>query len=164
MRQVTKCHLAAYIRAMRVFLVLALAFALVGCGGRAALVVVPSSNRLDWATQLGRAQVVPDPAVVKRVTRAASASGARALDVTVLAVGTRRVAAVTLQSSDPASYMRHGLRRFLAGIDYFQHDTLAFVELVDDHGRFAWTAGRWKNGGMVGSRPGLERYSPIAHF
>jgi len=149
---------------MRIFLLMALALALAGCGGRAAVVIVPSSNRLDWATQLGRAQVVQDPAVVKRVTQAASASGARTLDVAVLAVGTRRIPAVTLQSSDPAAYMQHGLRRFLAGIGYSQHDALAFVELVDDRGRFAWTAARWKNGGMVGSRPDLERYSPIAHF
>jgi threonine dehydrogenase-like Zn-dependent dehydrogenase len=150
---------------MRIFLLAVLAtLALAGCGGRAAPVVVPSNNRLDWATQLGRAQVVPDPAVVKRITQTASASGARTLDVAVLAVGTRRVAAVTLQSSDPASYMQHGLQRFLAGIGYFRHDALAFVQLVDDRGRFAWTAGRWKNGGMVGSRPDLERFSPIGHY
>src|SRR2546423_1303287 len=98
----------------------AVALVLAGCGGHSSIVVVPSSNRLDWATQLGRAQVVSDPALVKRVTQAASASGARALDVTVLKVNTQRAVAITLESSEPASYMQDGLRRFLARSGYFR--------------------------------------------
>jgi hypothetical protein len=149
---------------VRLVVVVVLVLALTGCGGRAAqLVVVPTADRLDWASELGRAQPVPDPALVKRVTAAASDGGARALDVVVLAQGRRRVPVVTLESSDPAAYMKHHLRTFLRRIGYLEPDALAFVELVDDHGRFAWSAGRLRNGGMVHPRPDLDQCSPIGH-
>ncbi len=144
--------------------VVVLAFVLAGCGGSAApLVVVPSGDRLEWVGELGRAQVVSDPALVKRVEAAASASGARALEVVVLAQGRRHVPAVTLESSDPAAYMKHRLRGFLQRIGYLESDAPAFVELVDEHGRFAWSAGRFHDGGMVHPRPDLDQCSPIAH-
>jgi hypothetical protein len=78
---------------------------------------------------------VSDPALARRVRAAASDSGARALDVVVLA------------------YMKHRLRTFLWRIGYLEPDALAFVELVDNHGRFAWSAGRLRNGGMVTRGP-----------
>jgi hypothetical protein len=149
---------------MKALLVAMLAFALAGCGGRAApLVVVPSADRLEWAGELGRAQPVPDPALVKRVEDDASASGARALEVVVLAQGRRRIPVVTLQASDPAAYMKHHLRAFLQRIGYLEPRGLAFVELVDDQGRFAWSAGRFPTGGMVHPRPDLDQCSPIVH-
>lgn len=102
---------------------------------------------------------------MRRIERAASESGARALDVTILVLnaGARRVPAVTLEADNPAAYMKHWLRAFLERIGYFKPDGLAFVELVDTRGKFAWAAGQWQNGGMVGSRPGLDQCSPIAH-
>jgi hypothetical protein len=149
---------------MTLLLVVVLAAALVGCGeGAAPLVVVPSSDRLDWASQLGRADAVQDPELVKRVEDAASATGARALDVAVLAVRGRNVPAVTLQSSDPAAYLKHDLRGFLERVGYFESDGIAFVELVDGRGRFAWSAGRFPGGGMVHPRPDLDQCSPIGH-
>jgi hypothetical protein len=108
---------------------------------------------------------VSDPALVARVRRAAEASGARPLDVSVLVPqdSERHVPVVTLEARDPASYLKHGLRDFLRRIGYFQLEGVAFVEVVDDHGRFAWAAGRWVNGGMVHVRPDLDRCSPISH-
>ena len=37
------------------------------------------------------------------------------------------------------------------------------MELLDEHGRVAWSAGRFPNGGMVHSRPDLDACSPIVH-
>jgi hypothetical protein len=59
--------------------------------------------------------------------------------------------------------MKHHLRTFLRRIGYLEPDALAFVELVDDHGRFAWSAGRVRNGGMVHPRADLDQCSPIVH-
>ncbi len=59
--------------------------------------------------------------------------------------------------------MKHRLRGFLERIDYLEPDGLAFVELVDDHGRFAWSVGHWTNGGMVHSRPDLDQCGPVGH-
>lgn len=140
---------------------------LTGCagGGSHIVIVAPSGDRLDWASQLGTADAVPDQALVRRVKRAARASGALALDVSVLALTAenRHVPVVTLEQSDPASYMKHRLRGFLAQIGYFKPEGVAFVELLDTHGRFAWAAGRWHNGGLVRSRPDLDQCSPIVH-
>jgi len=149
---------------MKGLLVVALAFALAGCGGGGSRVVIVSSgDRLDWASHVGPADSVPDSALVKRVKEAAAASGARVLDVAVLAVGGQLAPAVTLQSSDPAAYMKHHLRGFLQRIGYLESDSVGFVELVDENGRFAWSAGRWDSGGMVHSRPELDQCSPIVH-
>lgn len=105
-----------------------------------------------------------DPALTLRVERAAGASGARLTEVTVLALRDgRRATAVTLEADDPASYMKHRLRDFLDRIEYFEPRRLAFVELLDEHGRFAWSAGRFRNGGMVHPRPDLDQCSPIFH-
>jgi len=148
---------------MTYLVVLWLVLALAGCGG-GARVLVPSGDRLAWAGELGSSTPVSDPALVRRVERAAKASGARALDVTVLALsGDRRVPVVTLESAEPASYMKHHLRGFLEGIGYFEPQSLAFVELLDEYGRFAWSAGRFPNGGMVHPRPDLDACSPIIH-
>jgi hypothetical protein len=57
---------------------------------------------------------------------------------------------------------RH-LRGFLQRIGYFEPAAVAFVELVDDRGRFAWSAGRFVGGGMVHPRPDLDECSPIGH-
>ncbi len=104
---------------MKGLLVVALAFALAGCGGGGSRVVIVSSgDRLDWASHVGPADSVPDSALVKRVKEAAAASGARVLDVAVLAVGGQLAPAVTLQRSDPAAYMKHHLRGFLQRIGY----------------------------------------------
>ena len=69
---------------MKYLVALGLVLALAGCGGQK--VVVPSGDLLAWAGELGRSSPVSDPALVQKVERAASASGARALDVTVLAL------------------------------------------------------------------------------
>ena len=160
----TRAQAATYCKKMKLGFVVVAAFALASCGGRAKLlVVVPSADRLDWAVQLGRANAVADPTLVKRIEDAASASGARALDVVVLAQGQRRFPAVTLESSDPAGYMKHRLRGFLQRIGYFEPDAIAFVELVDERGQFAWSAGRYPGGGMVHPRPDLDQCSPIGH-
>jgi hypothetical protein len=151
---------------MRVSVVALVAAVAVACGTeRPRLVMVPSSNRLTWAGELGRVDAVPHPTLAMRVDDAATASGARVLDLTTLSVGEdyEPAVAVTLQVSDPAPYMKHRLHGFLERIRYFEPDRFAFVELVDDDGRFAWAAGRWKNGGMVGSRPELDECSPIVH-
>jgi hypothetical protein len=126
--------------------------------------VVASSDRMIWASELGTPRAVSDPALVRKVEEAAKASGARAIEVTVFALSRgQHVPAVTLESADPASYMKHRLRGFLDRIGYFEPNSLAFVELVDEDGRFAWSAGRFGNGGMVHPRPDLDQCSPIGH-
>lgn len=138
-------------------------------GGRISVVgadrtVVPSSDRMIWAGELGRSSAVLDPELVRKVEEAASASGARAIDVSVLALSDRQhIPVVTLESADPAWYMKHRLRGFLNQIGYFGPNRLAFVELLDENGRFAWSAGRFANGGMVHPRPDLDQCSPIVH-
>ncbi len=146
----------------------ALALALTGCGGKRG--AEPSSARLLWASELGRAYgqgatQVSDPALAAQVERAAAASGARLVEVVVLALDEkRRGPVVTLEASDPATYLKHRLRGFLAAIGYFgDPHGFAFVELLDPQGRSAWRAGRWLAGGMVGSRPELDLCSPIVH-
>ncbi|MBA3376780.1 MAG: hypothetical protein H0U00_13380 [Actinobacteria bacterium] len=125
---------------------------------------VGSGDRLAWASELGRASEVRDGLLALKVERAARRSGARALEVTVLALSDgRRVPAVTLEAADPASYMKHQLRGFLERIGYFKPTALAYVELRDEHDRFAWSAGRFANGGMVHPRPDLDQCSPIVH-
>ncbi len=125
---------------------------------------MPSADRLVWASELGAATEVSDPALVWEVESAATASGARVLGVSVLALtGGRHVPVVTLGSLDPASYMKHDLRGFLDNIGYLEPDGLAFVELLDEDGRFAWSAGRFPGGGMVHPRPDLDQCSPIFH-
>ncbi|MFN2466636.1 MAG: hypothetical protein ABR521_00680 [Gaiellaceae bacterium] len=154
-----------------------LALALAGCGGEAARQLAPPpidagdararNGRLLWLMALEQhfeqtARRVDDPALVRKVERAASASGARALDVTVLAMGEgEHGPVVTLAAADPASYMKHELRGFLEKIGY--RNGFAFVELLDEHGRFAWVAGNWSAGGMVASGQSLDQCSPISH-
>jgi len=124
----------------------------------------PSSDRLVWAGELGRSSAVSDPGLVRKIDEAARASGARAIDVSVLALSRgQHVPVVTLESSNPAAYMKHRLRGFLDRIGFFRRDAYAFVELVDEDGRFAWSAGRFSNGGMVHPRPDLDQCSPIVH-
>ena len=129
----------------------------------------PSSGRLQWAVELGRStgsatSVVRDPVLVRKIEQAARSSGARAVDVTVLALSEGgHVPVVTLESAAPAAYMKHRLGGFLEGIGLFDRDALGFVELFDARGRYAWSGGYWRNGGMVGSRPELDQCSPIAH-
>jgi hypothetical protein len=65
--------------------------------------------------------------------------------------------------SDPAAYMMRRLRGFLQRIGYFEPDAIAFVELIDERGQFAWSAGRYPGGGMVHPRPDLDQCSPIGH-
>jgi hypothetical protein len=126
--------------------------------------VVPSSDRLVWAGELGRSTAVSDPALVRKVEKAAKASEARVIDVSVLALSQgQHVPVVTLESADPASDMKHRLRGFLDRIGYFKPNSLGFVELVDEDGRFAWSAGRFPNGGMVHPRADLDQCSPITH-
>jgi hypothetical protein len=149
------------------------ALMLAGCGGQRDRQVTPSSDRLVWAYQLGRSESVldvgrvPDPALVRKVEAAARAGRARVLDVTVLDVtastGHSHVPVVTLTSADPASYMKHHLGRFLEQIGYTEPNHYGFVELFDDRGRFAWSAGRFPNGGMVHPRPDLDQCSPVSH-
>lgn len=129
--------------------------ALAGCEGNARPTVqlVPSADEIEWATQLGRADVVTDPALRRRVERAASATGAQIVEVTVLdtSAENRHVPVVFIEAGDPASYMRHRLRGFLRRIGYLEAGSLGFVELLDEHGRFAWAAGSWWNGGSLTS-------------
>jgi hypothetical protein len=130
------------------------------------------NGRLTWVIELGRRSTqtvseVSDPALVRRVEREARASGARLLHVTVLALSEDgRGPVVTLESDDPASYMKHDLRGFLEKIGYIGDPAnFAFVELLDEQGRFAWYAGRWPFGGGMGwSRPDLDQCDPISHF
>ncbi|MGI8479457.1 MAG: hypothetical protein ACR2M2_06330 [Gaiellaceae bacterium] len=107
-----------------------------------------SSDRMRWQSELGRFIEVSDPALVRQVDEAANASGARVFDISVLARSLgQHIPVVTLESTDPASYMKHDLRGFLDRIGYFEPDGLAFVELFDEEGRFAWAAGRFPSGG-----------------
>lgn len=125
--------------------------------------VLSSSDRMVWAGEVGRSTAVSDPALVRKVEQAANATGARVLDVTVLAVrGDQHAPVVTLQSGDPASYMKHRLAGFLDRIGFFKRN-FAFVELLDGEGGFAWSAGRFGNGGMVHPRVDLDQCSPIVH-
>lgn len=95
--------------------------------------------------------------------QAATASKARVLDVSVLALRRGQHApVVTLENGDPASYVKHDLRGFLDRIGFFKR-SFAFVELLDGGGRFAWSAGRFGNGGMVHSRPDLGHCSPVTN-
>lgn len=73
---------------------------------------------------------------------------------------------VTLESDDPAWYTKHRLKGFLEEIGYIgDPEDFGFVELLDGQGRFAWHAGRYPfGGGMVWSRPDLDRCGPIGHF
>ena len=123
-----------------------------------------SGDRLAWASELGSVSEISDPILALRIQRAARESGARLLDVTVLAVRDgRRVPVVTLEAADPASYMKHDLEGFLEQIGHFEPRRLGFVELLDEDGRFAWSTGRFPNGGMVHPRQDLDQCSPIHH-
>jgi len=130
-------------------------------GGGILVSPLGSGDRLAWASELGRASEVEDPVLALKIERAARASGARALEVTVLARNDGRPApVVTLEAADPAAYMKHDLRGFLDRIGYFEPGALAFVELRDQHGRFAWSAGRFPNGGMVHPAAGPRSMQP----
>jgi hypothetical protein len=84
------------------------------------------------------------------------------LDISVLVLQRgQHVPVVTLQSDDPASYMRHRLLGFLDRIGFTKFGSVAFVELLDGDGRFAWSGGRLRNAGMVHVRPELELCSPV---
>lgn len=126
---------------------------------------MPSSDRVVWASQLGAAvSESEDPALVRTIESAARESGARIVDVTVLALNDRRrIPVVTLEADDAASYLKHDLQEFLDRIGYFEPQSLAYVEVLDGDGDFAWSAGRFPNGGMVHPRPDLDACSPIAH-
>ena len=141
----------------------ALVLALAGCGSQTN-VVIPSADRLDWTSQLGKFSVATDPALVARVRNAARDSGAKALEVDVVTVhGAGNAPVVTLQSSDPVSYLKREMRRFLGRIGVWAVERPYFVELVDGRGQFAWSAGRFPRGGMVPPRPDLDACSPIQH-
>jgi hypothetical protein len=124
--------------------------------------------RLSWLVHaLERSEQtvreVSAPALVRRIERAATASGARLLAVTVLRFSEGEYApVVTLTSSRPAAYMKHDLLGFLRAIGYLKPYGFGFVELLDDHGRFAWAAGRyWPAGGTGQVRPELQECNPI---
>ncbi len=117
-----------------------------------------------WAAELGRSHRVSDPALVRKVEDAATVSGARAIDVSVRALDSgQHVPVVTLESADPASYLKHRLRDFLDQIGYFEPNGLAFVDLLEEDGRFAWSAGRFLDGGFQHLRPDLDQCSPFHH-
>jgi hypothetical protein len=124
-----------------------------GCGGGSGdEVVVQSPDRLLWAAELKHPGVVSDPQLVKKISEAATASGARVLDVTVLSLrGDRHAPVVTLQSDDPASYMKHHLLGFLKQAGFTSPHLVRFVELVDGDGKFAWSAGHVGNLGSCTS-------------
>ena len=71
---------------------------------------------------------------------------------------------VTLEADDPAAYLKHRLKGFLAQIGYLKQDGLGFVEVVDSRGWFVWSAGRFPRGGMVHTRSDLDACSPIVHL
>lgn len=58
--------------------------------------------------------------------------------------------------------MKNDLRGFLDDIGFFTRK-FVYVELLDEEGRFAWSAGHFGNGGMVHPRSDLEECSPIVH-
>jgi len=142
-----------------------------GCGSTTHNVVVANADlvRLVWASELGPADQLVQPRHAVRIRAAARASGATALDVAFLSRldgGQRRVyPVVTLETDAPAHYLKHGLRGFLRGIGYLAPDSGygAFVEVVDERGKFVWAAGRFRSGGMVKIRPDLDSCSPIIH-
>jgi hypothetical protein len=64
---------------------------------RTARTAVPSSDQLLWSGEVGSTNEVSDVALVRQVEQAANASGARVLDVSVLAVhGATRAPVVTI--------------------------------------------------------------------
>jgi hypothetical protein len=142
-----------------------LVLVLVGCGGHRTVVASPANDRVVWARELGTYRDASDPELLQKVEAAASASGARLLDVRVLALSQgQHVPVVTLEAADSVLYLRQNLQGFLNRIGYFEPDALAFVELLEEDGHFAWAAGRFPNGGMVHTRPDLDQWSPIAHW
>jgi hypothetical protein len=138
-----------------------------GCGrGASHEIVVQSPDRLLWAAELKHPGVVSDPQLVNKIREAAKASGARVLDVTVLSLsGDRHAPVLTLQSNDPASYMKHHFLGFLqqTGFTTPTPRRAWFVELVDGDGKFAWSAGHVGNTGMLHIRPDLDSCSPVVH-
>jgi hypothetical protein len=143
----------------------------VGCGSTTHKVVLANVDptRLAWASELGPADQLAQPRRADRIRAAARASGATPLDVAFLSRvdgGQRRVyPVVTLETAAPAEYLKHGLRGFLRAIGYLAPNSGygAFVEVVDERGKFVWAAGRFSNGGMVKIRPDLDSCSPIVH-
>jgi hypothetical protein len=135
-----------------------------GCGGSSEQLVVQSPDRLQWAALFANLTAVPDPKLVSEIEDAAKTSGARTLDVTVVSTPRgRHVPVVTLESDDPASYMKHSLRGFLDEIGTTRNDWVGFVELVDGDGHFAWSSGRVGNTGMLHVRHDLDSCSPVHH-
>jgi hypothetical protein len=136
-----------------------------GCGGGNEQQVVQSPDRLAWAALFPAGlSVASDPTIVAKIKDAAKASGARLLDVSVVStLHGRHVPVVTLESDDPASYMKHNLRGFLRDIGATKNPWMGFVELVDGDGGFAWSAGRVGSTGMVHVRREFELCNPLLH-
>ena len=142
-----------------------------GCGSTTHKVVVanPDLTRLVWASELGPADQLVQPRRAEQIRIAARTSGATPLDVAFLSRldgGQQRVyPVVTLETNAPAHYLKHGLRGFLKAIGYLTPNSGygAFVEVVDERGKFVWAAGRFSRGGMVKIRPDLDSCSPIIH-
>lgn len=160
---------------IRSVLILAMALGLAGCGGEpqvkpsidAAFDARARNGRLHWLVNLERrseqsVRETSDPGLVRKVERAVRASGARTLDVTVLALSEGEHApVVTLESAEPASYMKHDLLGLIKEIESLRREGVWYIELLDEQGRFAWLGGRWwPSGGTTGARPDLERCSP----
>jgi hypothetical protein len=143
-----------------------LVFVAAGCGGGSTSVVVTSTPmQLEWASLLGAVEPSDSPIVAATIRREAAATGAKVLDVTMLA--SRRGGAVALypavilQANDPAAYLKHRLKPFLDAIHYGRRS--AYVEVVDAKGALAWEAGAAGTTGMVHIRPDLDACSPIQH-
>ena len=135
-----------------------------GCGGSSEQLVAQSPDRLAWAALFRNLTVASDPDLVSQVEDAATTSGARILDVTVVSTPRgRHVPVVTLESDDRPSYMKHNLLGFLTDIGSTEEGWVGFVELVDGGGHFAWSSGRVGNTGMLHVLPALDSCSPISH-
>lgn len=150
---------------MRTLIAVAIAaLALAGCGGAEQTIVVPSGDRMSFAGQVGRLEASSDTALMKKVEVAAVATRTSLLDVTVLETRQgQHVLVATIQSDDPASYMKHELIGFLDRMEWFKPE-FTFVELLDGDGRPAWSAGQGHRGYGVGPlnvRPDLVSCNPV---
>jgi hypothetical protein len=151
---------------MRLAIVFVLILVAAGCGGTSTTVIVASSPmELQWASLLGEVEQANKPTVAATIRREAAATGAKVIDVTILASrqggGAELYPAVTLQTSEPAAYLKHRLMPFLNAIRYGRRS--AYVKVVDAQGAFAWEGGRAGTTGMLHFRPDLEECGPIEH-
>jgi len=120
----------------------------------------------------------PDPddraPITRKEIESAIVGGAKegGAEIVTLRIGKPQhfAAAVTLRVSDPASFLKHRLRRFLEAVPSLsnrQYDGL-YVFVTDRHGKYVWlsaiTQGDSISGGAEGARPDLAGCYPSALY